>query len=94
MCPADFNDMFKSLGLFLKGITKLGKSWNQVMAYLSHSGYMHCRGESAKVLSPLIKYHTKCDIRIVAALAHVDMIIGMNRLLGALLASQNLNCTI
>ena len=94
MRPADFNNMFKSLGLFFKGIAKLSKGWNQVLAYLSHSCYVHCRGKSAKVPVTFDKASQKCDIRIVAALAHVDMVIGMNRLLGALLASQNLNCTI
>lgn len=94
MSPPDFDNVFKSLGLFLEGIAKLSKCWDQGIAYLSHSCYVHCRRESAIVLLPLIKHHTRSDIRIVAALAHVDMVIGMNGLLGALLAPKNLNCSI
>lgn len=81
----NFNYVIECFGFFLESVTKLRESWDQGIVYLSHSCYVHGRRESRKMLSFSDKISQEYDIRIIAALAHVDVIIWMNRLLRALL---------
>jgi hypothetical protein len=92
--PPDFDNVFESLGFSFKGVTELGEGRDERISDLNDSCYVHRCRESAMHCHFVIEYQAQCALRVVAALAHIYMVIGMNWFLRALLATQNFNCAI
>jgi len=78
---ADFDDLFKLLCLDVESVAKFDEGGKEVGTEFGHGCYVHCRWESRILVDDLEYGDFIILLRVVAALAHVNMVIRMNRLL-------------
>ena len=92
---ANLDDLVELLGLRRKRIPKLSERRDERSLDLHSSGDVHSRRETSgeSALSP--SFATMGGrVRVIAALAHVDMVVRVDGLLRATLATKNFNSTV
>ena len=92
MSAADLDDVLEFLRLDFESVAELGQSGNERPVNLGNRGNVHRSRETKLLVNarlPLLKYGG--HIRVVTALAHVDVVIGVDGLLGAKLAAEDLD---
>lgn len=95
MSPADLDDVFERLGLRLKRVPEIPESGQQRVVNLDDCSHVHRRREPAKERSVSTSRRPWSDSsRVVAALAHVYMVVRMDGLLRSQLSAEDLNRTV
>lgn len=79
--------MFELLGLLVQSIPQVMESREQGVVDLGDGGNVHGSGEANWVSAPYQRESRK-DARIVTALAHVNMIVGVYRFLRTKLSTK------
>ena len=95
MRTANLDDVVELLRLCVQGVTELGQSREKRAVDLGNRGNVHRSRETKLLVNtrlPLLKYGG--HIRVITALAHVDMVVRVDGLLRATLATKNLNGTV
>lgn len=89
---ANLNDVVERFRLCVKGVPQLNKCGEERSVDLSHSGDVHRSGEPGRHFDyNVTETYTTYDVRVIAALAHVDMVVRVDRLLGPALTTEDLD---
>ena len=95
MSAADLDNVTEGVGLGFKGIMQFLQSREKGMGDFGNCRYVHHRWKAVEIwLSKIGEGRRKAHGRIVGGLGHVDMVIGVNWLLGAEFTAQYFNSTI
>lgn len=83
MSPANLDDLLERLRLRIQRVAQLGESRDEGSAELRHSGDVHHSGEpgSSSIADARKAQRVLGDVRVITALAHVNMVVGVNRFL-------------
>ena len=90
MCPTNLDDGIECLGFSVQSIAKFRECGNKRMSELGYGSNVHSSGKP-KGDKNIQKDMDRKGGRVIAALAHVDMVIGVYRCLGTKLAAEDFN---
>jgi hypothetical protein len=87
----DFDYILELVGLGMKSILQLGQSGDKGLVNFHNSSDMHNGGEAERNLNLRHSVNKHLNSRVVAALAHVNMVVRVYWLLRAELTTEDFN---
>ena len=94
MSTSDLDDAVEFLSLLVKGIPELDESWDKIFLQLCERCDVHRGWESDWDMLAYEHLFREINQRVVATLAHVDVVIRVYWLLRAKLSAQHLDGTV